>query len=300
MKGQNGFAPILLLLALGGSFAIALAGYSLLQVKPQQTENISAITPTLFSSPTLTPTPTPNKIIIPTKPSFSPTPSLPNVTFLIRDNNNLPIADTSLALSIKNEDTGQEQKIQNKSSSWYITNLDPGKYKFWISYPTDRYVTMEKSCEGCENKQDVTAYDSCGYYFQFQTGNHVIINCKLLVSHPPNALPVNSVYSGSGPDTMPPNTNIYYPQNNGSITYKIDGKVCAIATQPNDDQGPAGIETEYKFDDGSWSGYAGGRGYLCADSLPNGSHTLSYHSKDKSGNVEATKTIGFTVNIPGN
>lgn len=103
----------------------------------------------------------------------------------------------------------------------------------------------------------------------------------------------------NSPDTTPPTTNIYYPQPNGSITYKIDGKVCAVATAPTDDN-PAGVETEYKFDDGGWSGYAAGRGYLCADSLPNGTHTLSYHSKDKAGNVESTKTLGFTVNIVGN
>lgn len=87
---------------------------------------------------------------------------------------------------------------------------------------------------------------------------------------------------------------------NGSITYKTDGKVCAIATEPNDNSGPNGIETEYKFDNENWSGYAGGRGYLCSSSLKNGTHTLSYHSKDKAGNVESTKTIQFTVNIPGN
>lgn len=300
MKTQNGFAPIFFLLALGGSLALAFTGYSFFHVKYVLNQNFTDITPILSPSPTFTPTPTPNKIIIPTKIPSSPTPNLPNVSFFIKDNNSSPILDTSLALSIKNEDTGQEQKIQNKSSSWSITNLIPGKYKFWISYPTDRYATMEKSCEGCENKQDIDAFDSCGYYFQVHTGNHIKIICKLLASHPLNVPGTNANDSGPGPDTMPPNTNIYYPQSNGSIIYKIDGKVCAITTQPNDDQGPNGIETEYKFDDGNWSGYAGGRAYLCTDSLPNGYHTLSYHSKDKSGNVEATKTINFTVNISGN
>ena len=300
MKTQNGFATIFILLLMATAVSTAFGGYMYLQTKITIKQNISNVT----TSPTLLPSPvssvTPTKIPLPTKKAISPTPISPAVIFLIKDNTNSPILDNSLALSIKNEDTGKEQKIQNQSSSWSITNLNPGKYKFWISYPTDRYATMEKSCEGCENREDVAVYDSCGYHFTFQTGNHVKISCKLMSSRPLNFPGTSANDSGPGPDTTPPNTNISYPQQNGSITYKIDGKVCAIATQPNDDQGPNGIETEYKFDNGSWSGYASDRAYLCADSLPNGPHTLSYHSKDKSGNVENTKTISFTVNIPGN
>lgn len=101
-------------------------------------------------------------------------------------------------------------------------------------------------------------------------------------------------------DTIPPVTNIYYPQSGGTITYKTVGKICAIATQPSDNTDPAGIETEYKFDESGWSGFAANRAYLCADALANGSHTLHFHSKDKSGNIEEVRSLGFNVNIEGN
>ncbi|MBI2611346.1 hypothetical protein HYW54_01195 [Candidatus Gottesmanbacteria bacterium] len=98
-------------------------------------------------------------------------------------------------------------------------------------------------------------------------------------------------------DTSPPTTNVFYPQAGGFITFKTDGKICAIMSAPTDDSGFAGVETFYAFDGGS---FQKGVGYLCADSLPNGPHTLSFYSKDQAGNTEATRTISFTVNIEGN
>jgi len=103
------------------------------------------------------------------------------------------------------------------------------------------------------------------------------------------------------PDITAPTTNIFYPVNNGSITYKIDGKVCAIALAPTDkDSKLSDIETEFKFDNSEWSGYKSGLGYFCSDVLANGQHAISYHSKDKAGNVEEVKTLNFTVVIAGN
>ena len=100
------------------------------------------------------------------------------------------------------------------------------------------------------------------------------------------------------PDTTPPITNVFYPQNGGIIDFKTDGKVCAIMGEPTEET-KEGLKTYYKFDGNDWIESVG-TGYLCADSLPNGPHYLSYYSKDQAGNTEQTRTISFTVNIPGN
>lgn len=114
----------------------------------------------------------------------------------------------------------------------------------------------------------------------------------------PTATPIiKPLITDVPPDTSLPITNVFYPQDGGEITYKIDGKVCAIMSAPSDDSGFAGVETFYAFDGGS---FQKGVGYLCADVLPNGPHTLSFYSKDQAGNTETTRTISFTVNIEGN
>lgn len=115
------------------------------------------------------------------------------------------------------------------------------------------------------------------------------------------AVPLQSPTPTLSPDNEAPRTNIYYPQNGGTITYKMDGKVCAITTAPYDNQTPFGqIQTQYAFDGDDWSAYATGRAYLCKDNLSNGPHSLKVRSKDNAGNVEAEKVISFEVNIPDN
>lgn len=102
-------------------------------------------------------------------------------------------------------------------------------------------------------------------------------------------------------DSEAPTTNIYYPQNDGELSYKIDGKVCIVALAPSDNVSHhSEIVTRYAFDGNSMSDYASGRAYMCTDSLSNGSHSFKYQSKDKAGNEESEKSINFTVNIPEN
>ena len=102
-------------------------------------------------------------------------------------------------------------------------------------------------------------------------------------------------------DTEAPHTNILYPGNGGEITYKTDGKVCAIQSAPTDNQSPHNdISLSYKFDNDGWSDFISNLSYVCKDSLPNGAHTLSVKSKDKAGNIENEKVISFTVNIENN
>lgn len=102
-------------------------------------------------------------------------------------------------------------------------------------------------------------------------------------------------------DTEPPHTNIMFPSNGGEITYKTDGKVCAIQSAPTDNQSShSDIGLSYKFDNDGWSDFIYNLSYVCKDSLPNGAHTLSVKSKDKAGNVENEKVISFTVNIENN
>ncbi|CAN5195592.1 hypothetical protein BH09PAT2_BH09PAT2_05010 [soil metagenome] len=102
-------------------------------------------------------------------------------------------------------------------------------------------------------------------------------------------------------DTQPPHTVVNYPSNGGEITYKTDGKVCAIMGAPFDNQSPHNeISTAYRFDGDSWSSFEFEKAYSCKDSLPNGSHTLSVQSKDKAGNTESEQIISFTVTIENN
>ncbi len=102
-------------------------------------------------------------------------------------------------------------------------------------------------------------------------------------------------------DTEAPHTNIMYPGNGGEITYKTDGKVCAIQSAPTDNQSPHNdISLSYKFDNDGWSDFVSNLSYVCKDSLPNGPHTLSVKSKDKAGNIENEKVISFTVTIENN
>ncbi len=102
-------------------------------------------------------------------------------------------------------------------------------------------------------------------------------------------------------DTEAPHTNIMYPGNGGEITYKTDGKVCAIQSAPTDNQSPHNdISLSYKFDNEGWSDFISNLSYVCKDSLPNGAHTLSVKSKDKAGNIENENVISFTVNIENN
>jgi hypothetical protein len=37
-------------------------------------------------------------------------------------------------------------------------------------------------------------------------------------------------------DTEAPRTNIYYPQNGGELTWKMEGKICAVLNPPSDNQ----------------------------------------------------------------
>ncbi len=303
MKLQNGFAPVALLLIITAVAVTAIGGYSTFSrlkrynIDEAKTTQVPSFSQTEFptSSPTLTPISTTK--FLPTRVPVSPTPSTITISVQIHDNG-AAINDPSPYFFLRNEDTSSEQILKNSNSGyWIVSNLKPGKYKMYVAYSYNSFIHIDQKCEGCQNKEDISNPGSCGYIVDLHTGDNIKIVCEMRAVHPLGSQSTNSLIAN---DTIPPVTNLYYPQMNGSITYKTDGKVCAVMTEPSDNQGSNGVETEYQFDNGNWSGYAGGHPYLCADSLPNGQHTLSYHSKDKAGNVESTKTIQFTVNISGN
>src|SRR3989344_1516231 len=221
MTRQNGFIPLLVLILGAISITAATASYSYFHNKPKNTQNNI----TVFETPTpaLSPSATPTLIIV--KTEITKSPKIPiqvksSVIFSISDNG-AAILDPNLNLNIKDENTGKEQKLQNTGSSWTVNNIPQGIYRFYINFPQERYFNPEKNCEGCKNKEDLSNFDTCGYKLQINEGENVKISC-MLRSTRPLSNQINSPQPAS--DTIPPNTNIYYPQQNGSITYKTDGK----------------------------------------------------------------------------
>lgn len=124
---------------------------------------------------------------------------------------------------------------------------------------------------------------------------------KATVTPRPTITPLPTLLPTAVPaDKEPPIVGIFYPQANSEITYKIDGKICAIADAPSDNiSNWRDITIFFAFDSDPFSSVKGSA-YLCKDSLPNGPHTLRHKSQDKAGNMEAERTLNFTVNIPGN
>lgn len=298
MKRQSGFIPVFLLVFAALAVTSTIAGYTIFSKKSDEEKiKFVQITP----APTVSPIPTAvpvRKVFIPLPTKSLPTLASNTATInAIISANNAPLNDDSLNFYLRNEKTGEEKILKNTSSAWTINHVPPGKYKLYVPFSYKKYTYGDRSCEGCQNKQDITDFGICGYVINLNEGDNVKFHCALLPVHQLDLPSNNSNSNNSGPDTSPPTTNIFYPQPNGSITYKTDGKICAYMSEPSDNFGGKNVETFFKFDNGNFSK---GVGYLCADSLPNGPHTLSYYSKDQAGNTEATKTISFTVNIPGN
>lgn len=286
-----------------------------LGVKTKKVEITKTPTPTVSpkkTTTTPTPTKTPTQAISP-KPTLSKTGSISlhigdgsipdcrgiNGKDCLDPNLDNPINDESMEFVIKREPDGEEIKTKKPVSDWSVKDLAPGKYKAFVSYSFLKYRHRTASCAGCFDYTWFDHEDTCGYILDLRAGDNVRISCKFENSKayigPP--LPTDGP-PPKGPDTTAPITNIFYPGNGGSIDYKTDGKVCAYMSAPTEET-KEGLTTYFKFDDGAWIPSVG-TGYLCSDNLSNGSHTLSYYSKDQNGNTESTRTISFSVNIPAN
>ncbi len=185
-------------------------------------------------------------------------------------------------------------------TTWQVDNLSPGRYSAEVYFPTASWQARTYSCENCTNQSFTSGTNHSSYDFDLLDGSHPHLKFGYARGSGSGLSQDNNSGTNNQRDTTPPITNIYYPQNGGTITYKLDGKVCAIQTAPTDDSGHNNVEISFQFDSGSWSEWKANQGYLCAETLPNGPHTMQYHSRDKAGNVEATRTLSFSVNIPGN
>ena len=286
MKHPKGFTPAIYLLIATSMLALSALGYKSFQIASQKTN----LSPTITPSPTIYLSSTPITFsTLPPPTTITPSTGIIRVSLT---NQNQPLTDTTLTLHIRNEIIQEEKIYNNTNSLWEIRDVNPGKYKVTIPFIYTNYYSPERNCQGCRNQEDKSENQVCGFVFSLQAGDNVKISCSLRKATQLN-LP-----NSAQPDTLPPRTYIFYPQPNGTITYKTDGKVCAYENPPTDNGASTeGIQTFYKFDDRDWQS---GIGYLCADSLPNGPHTISFYSKDKAGNVESTTTFPFTVDIPGN
>lgn len=102
------------------------------------------------------------------------------------------------------------------------------------------------------------------------------------------------------PDIEPPNSSMYFPEENGTILEKIDNQVCVTANLPTDNISPSEeIAFWYRFDEEEWQAVT--KPYnICKEELVNGAHTFQYKSQDMAGNMEEEKTLSFLVQIDGN
>jgi len=322
MGGKKGFSQILVILLT----AVVIAGVSGLVIyKTKTSQNEKKETPKTMikiatpSSQPLTATPSPTKTVTkPVVPPPIPPKVLPPTTGMISvhlsDSTSQtcqyagycfdggidkPIKAPGFKVRVSNPDTKYSTENQSVTSDWTVKDLVPGRFHVDVWASSGSYGTRASDCQNCPNNQSTTDSD-CGVVFDLKAGANPRVLCKFQNYKPDFSQSTPPPPPPSG-DTSPPTTHISYPQSGGTITYRTDGKVCAIASAPTDDKSSWNdIQTDYAFDSGGWYGYATNRPYLCADSLSNGAHTLRYHSKDQAGNEESTQTLSFTVDIAGN
>ena len=99
-------------------------------------------------------------------------------------------------------------------------------------------------------------------------------------------------------DTQPPYSSVLSPAEGGAITEMTQGRVCLIMAPSSDDVSRAeDILLWYGFD-GATPERAMTSSFVCADTLANGSHTMTYYAEDKAGNVESSKIHTFIVALP--
>lgn len=277
------------------------------QTEQNQVEPLPSITPnpsinqTLLHSPTPTPKP---------RPSITPTPTpTPTVKFTFHlyeaptsscggytcigsnDPNEQPIKHPdSFKLKLQNTKTNQVWQ-KDSATDWTVEKLLAGSYKATVEYPSATYHGYTSSCDNCQNQQPLSTTGLCGYSFELIIGKDSKMSCGV---NNPNEI------SPDANDHNPPSWNVYYPQANGTITYKTDGKVCVYMYPPSDDR-VGDIQGRVGFD-GNWQDWkkASSYAYACMDTLTNGSHTFTYQAKDLAGNEQQVQTMNLTVNIEGN
>lgn len=295
MKLRNGFAPFFILLILGAIITTGTIGYSYLhryvenKNKIVESEHPSFLQPTesLPSPIVISPTSIPKIVVQPTV-----LPTVANVYVSINDNGN-PILDNALWLHVMNENTQEEKLLQNTSSSWKIVDIKPGKYKITIPFSYKKYFNPDRSCEGCNAKEDKSDFEICGYVINIVAGDNIKISCSLRSTHP---LPIANTNPNQPipPDSSPPAVDIagHWGQTYGQSP---TNSYCFLM-KGNDDVLTTDAEFSYrsKIDQNSWSDW-NHNPYPCYENLSNGSHVFSGEVMDKSGKISDEKSLSFTV-----
>ncbi len=100
-------------------------------------------------------------------------------------------------------------------------------------------------------------------------------------------------------DTEPPRTQILYPIPGSALTSASGGKACIAFSPLYDNKSKSeNITLTYSLDAGT-NHAAKGVSAACADSIYNGTHTFIYFLTDEAGNKSESKSLQFTLNIPG-
>lgn len=297
LKHSSGFAPILLIVVAALALSASVGAYFYLtrttspatKSPPKKSEPMSTSSADTTATPPALPSPIP---IVPPPPA----PKISGGTVKVHltegnDNNtNNSLSQPTKFQIVIHDDAAFKRSISGVSD-WTSPLIPEGSYFVDVYYQSP-FAEWQSDCDNCfdEHNNSSTYRSSVQLTIKNNQTSTVKFKYKNFVT------PILEPPKQATNDHKAPITNIFYPAQGGTISYKTDGKVCAYESAPTDSPDDQ-VTTHFAFDGGS---FQTATGYLCADSLPNGSHSLAYYSTDQWGNTESTRTLSFSVNIMGN
>jgi hypothetical protein len=155
------------------------------------------------------------------------------------------------------------------------TDTDPASFTM---VSPDPYITAP--LEWTEYSYDISSYSGQSIYIGI---HYVSVDSWLFYVD-------DFVVTGSAGDVTPPVTTATLEGEQSGGVYTTDVTVTLSAT----DSGSGVDFTMYKIDDGAWTTYIATPFVVSG----NGEHTVAFYSVDIAGNIEAEKSVTFTIEYP--
>jgi hypothetical protein len=155
------------------------------------------------------------------------------------------------------------------------TDTDPASFTM---VSPDPYITAP--LEWTEYSYDISSYSGQSIYIGI---HYVSVDSWLFYVD-------DFVVTGSAGDVTPPVTTATLEGEQSGSVYTTDVTVTLSAT----DSGSGVDFTMYKIDDGAWTTYIATPFVVSG----NGEHTVAFYSVDIAGNIEAEKSVTFTIEYP--